>query len=70
MVADTAPTSGSSSPSRKSVRFRIRRQDRPGEAARWEEFVVDVEPGANVIACLQQIARMSKTADGKATTPV
>jgi len=70
MVADTAPTSGSSSPSRKSVRFRIKRQDRPGEAARWEEFVVDVEPGANVISCLQQIALRGRTADGQATTPV
>ena len=54
----------------RTVKFRIKRQDRPGEAPRWEEFVVEAESGANVIACLQQIARMSKTADGKATTPV
>ena len=70
MVADTANAPRPSASSSKSVRFRIKRQDRPGEAARWEEFVVDVEPGANVISCLQQIARMSKTAEGQATTPV
>ena len=70
MVADTANSPRPSAASSKSVRFRIKRQDRPGEAARWEEFVVDVEPGANVIACLQQIARVSKTAEGHATTPV
>ncbi|MFN5495077.1 MAG: succinate dehydrogenase iron-sulfur subunit, partial [bacterium] len=54
----------------RTVTFRVKRQDRPGEAPRWEEFRVDVEAGANVIACLQQIARMSKTMSGQATTPV
>jgi succinate dehydrogenase / fumarate reductase iron-sulfur subunit len=73
MVSDTAshaPSKVSSAPGNRSVKFRVKRQDNPGEAPRWEEFVVDVEPGANVIACLQQIARMAKTADGRATTPV
>ncbi|MFN5496861.1 MAG: hypothetical protein ACK5C3_09860, partial [bacterium] len=75
MVSDTqsAPTPSSPRPSAhasRTVKFRIKRQDRPGEAPRWEECVVEAEAGANVIACLQQIARMSKTADGKATTPV
>ena len=70
MVADTAPSTQPSASAKRTVRFRIKRQDRPGEAARWEEFIVDIEPGANVISCLQQIALKSRTADGKATTPV
>ena len=69
-TTDAPRASSSNAHASKPVRFRIKRQDRPGEAPRWEEFVVDAEPGSNVIACLQQIARMSRTADGKATTPV
>lgn len=74
MVADTSHASDSSPASNahgsRRVRFRIKRQATPGDAARWEEFEVLAEAGANVIACLQQIARLSKTADGRATTPV
>ena len=74
MVSDSAhpqrPGQRPASSTNRSVRFRIKRQDRPGEGARWEDFVVDVEPGANVIACLQQIARLSKTAEGKARRTV
>ncbi len=69
-IANSPTRTPAAATANRSVRFRIKRQDRPGEAARWEEFIVDVEPGANVIACLQQIALKSKTADGKATTPV
>jgi succinate dehydrogenase / fumarate reductase iron-sulfur subunit len=69
-IANSPTRTPAAATANRSVRFRIKRQDRPGEAARWEEFIVDVEPGANVIACLQQIARVAKTADGKATTPV
>ncbi|MFZ9914300.1 MAG: succinate dehydrogenase iron-sulfur subunit [Phycisphaerales bacterium] len=70
MVSDTNSAPAASAHASRPVRFRIKRQDNPGAAPRWEEFVVDAEPGANVIACLQQIARMSKTAEGSATTPV
>ena len=70
MVSDTQRSSRPSANTSRTVRFSIKRQDRPGESPRWEEFDVAAEPGANVIACLQQIARMATTADGKATTPV
>lgn len=53
----------------RTVRFRIKRCDGPGKPQRWETFDVPVEPGANVISCLQAIAERPTTADGKATTP-
>ncbi|MCK6477180.1 MAG: succinate dehydrogenase iron-sulfur subunit [Phycisphaerales bacterium] len=54
----------------RTVRFRILRCDGPGKPSRWETFAVKVEPGANVISCLRQIAANPVTVDGKATTPV
>jgi succinate dehydrogenase / fumarate reductase iron-sulfur subunit len=60
----------SSPPAARSVRFRIRRQDRPDGTQRWETFDVPVEPGANVISCLQWIAAHPVTVDGVDTTPV
>lgn len=54
----------------RTVTFRIKRSEGPGKAARWESFKVKVEPGANVISCLQQIAANPVTIEGKATTPV
>jgi succinate dehydrogenase / fumarate reductase iron-sulfur subunit len=57
-------------PASRTVRFRIKRQDGPAKPARWEEFDVPVDPGANVISCLQWIAANPKTREGKTTTPV
>ena len=65
MVAD-APRS----PRHHTIRFRIRRQERPDEPARWETFLVPIETGANVISGLQWIAANPVTEGGKATTPV
>jgi len=62
MIKDTMRT--------RTVRFRIKRQDSPQTAARWEEFDVEVERGANVISCLQQIAARPETVDGRTSTPV
>jgi succinate dehydrogenase / fumarate reductase iron-sulfur subunit len=74
MVAPNAPQSQglsqASSGRQRTVRFRIQRRDRPDAAVRWEEFDVPVEPGANIISCLQWIAANPKTVDGKASTPV
>ncbi len=53
-----------------NVRLRIRRQDRPGSAPRWEEFAVPHEAGMNVIYCLMQIQHRPVTAAGGATAPV
>jgi len=64
MVADT------SSPRTRTIYLKIKRQDGPGKSKRWETFAVPVEPGANVISCLQWIAAHPVTSDGKQTTPV
>lgn len=68
MVSDAPDTA--LAPRRRIVRFRIRRQDSPSDRSRWEDFDVPVEPGANVIACLQWIAANPTTVDGRHTTPV
>jgi succinate dehydrogenase / fumarate reductase iron-sulfur subunit len=54
----------------RTIRFAIKRQDRPGESSRWERFDVAVEPGANVVSCLQSIAANPVTIEGRRTTPV
>jgi succinate dehydrogenase / fumarate reductase iron-sulfur subunit len=54
----------------RSVTLRIRRQDGPGQPARWEEFSVPRRPNMNIISCLQYIAAHPTTADGKLTTQV
>ena len=54
----------------RKVRFRIKRQDGPGQATRWETFNVPVGSGANVISCLQWIAANPVTSDGRPTTPI
>ena len=50
--------------------LRIRRQDRPDTAARWEEFAVPRRPNINIISCLQYIAAHPITTGGEQTTPV
>ena len=55
---------------KRTVRFRIKRCEGPGKASRWEAFDVAVDPGMNVISCLQQIAANPITVEGKKTTPV
>ncbi len=52
------------------VRLRVKRQDRPGAAARWEDFEIERAPMLNLIAAHLQIQRKPVTADGKATTPI
>src|SRR5262249_46458508 len=54
----------------KSVIFRIKRQDNPSAASRWEEFELEHHPGMNVISSLMEIARNPVTREGKATTPI
>jgi succinate dehydrogenase / fumarate reductase iron-sulfur subunit len=56
--------------STKSVRLRVKRQDGPEAAPRWEEFVVPWEPYMNVLSALMAVQRNPVTADGKLTTPV
>ncbi len=65
-----APTENAKKPGPRTVRFRIKRSDGHGKPARWEAFDVKVNPGANIISCLQQIAATPITVEGKKTTPV
>ncbi len=53
-----------------TIELKIKRQDRPGEAARWEEFSLPYRPEMNVISCLMEIQRNPVTKQGKKTTPV
>ena len=65
MVAPTSQT-----PASKTVLVRVKRQDTPQSAPRWEEFRVPYGEGANVISVLQWIAANPTTASGTPTTPV
>lgn len=53
----------------KSVHIRIKRQDAPGQATRWETFEVPRRPQMNIISALQYIAANPRTIDGIDTTP-
>lgn len=53
-----------------TVVLRIRRQERPGAAPRWEEFEVPLQPAMNVIAALQAARRSAVTRDGRRVDPV
>jgi succinate dehydrogenase / fumarate reductase iron-sulfur subunit len=53
----------------QTVTLRIRRQDGPTQAPRWEEFAVPLRPNMNVISCLQYIAAHPLTTAGQETTP-
>jgi succinate dehydrogenase / fumarate reductase iron-sulfur subunit len=53
----------------RSIRVRIKRQDGPGKPARFEEFKVQVDPGANVISVLMSVAAQPVTVEGRQTTP-
>jgi succinate dehydrogenase / fumarate reductase iron-sulfur subunit len=57
-------------PRPEHIELRIKRQDGPGQPARWEIFRLPYRANANVISCLQEIQRNPVTADGKKTTPV
>jgi len=62
-VAQQTPTDAATG--KKTVRFRIHRQDGPQARPYWQEFNVPFTPGMNVIAALMEIRRNPVTADGK-----
>ncbi len=70
MIPSETPVTPKDDPRNRTVRLRIRRQDGPGCPGRTEDFDVPVQPGANVISCLQWIAAHPVTAQGQSTTPV
>ena len=53
-----------------TVRLKIRRQEGPQAAPRWEVFEVRRTNQTNVITCLQEIQRRPVDAAGTQTTPV
>ena len=55
---------------RTTIELRVRRQDRPTSAPRWEEFSVPWRPNMNVVSCLMEIRKRPVTKQGAATTPV
>lgn len=54
----------------KTLIVRIKRQQRPDESVRWEEFELRYRPHMNVITCLRDIWEKPFTRDGKESTPV
>ena len=55
---------------RKTIELKIKRQDLPTSAPRWEEFALPWQPNMNVISCLMEIRRNPVTRHGQTTTPV
>ncbi len=55
---------------RTTIELRIKRQDSPTAAPRWEEFSLPWRANMNVISCLMEIRKNPVTRDGKRTTPV
>ena len=54
----------------KTVQLKVKRQDTPDAAPRWEEFEVPWEERLNVHAALMAIQRKPVTRSGQKTTPV
>jgi succinate dehydrogenase / fumarate reductase iron-sulfur subunit len=54
----------------KTVIVKIKRQENPKAASRWEEFELTWKPGMNVISAMMEIAANPVTRDGKATTAI
>ena len=55
---------------RTTIELRIRRQDRPTTAARWEEFSIPYQPRMNIVSCLMAIRKHPVTRAGTTTTPI
>src|SRR6202789_2703152 len=49
---------------------KIKRQLRPDEPARWEEFELRYRPHLNIITCLRDIAEKPVTRDGREVAPI
>jgi succinate dehydrogenase / fumarate reductase, iron-sulfur subunit len=49
---------------------KIKRQQRPDESVRWEEYELRYRPHLNIIQCLRDIAEKPYTREGKESTPV
>jgi len=54
----------------RTVEFRVKRQDGPGQGAYWQDFTVPWQPQMNVISALMEIQKRPVTASGQKVTPV
>ena len=55
---------------RATIELRIRRQDGPSAAPRWEEFTLPLQANMNLISCLMEIRKRPVTKQGRPTAPV
>ena len=53
-----------------TVVLRVKRQEGPTAASRWEEFHLPYKPRMNVISALMDVRRNPVTVEGKETTPI
>src|SRR3990172_13338354 len=54
---------------KNTIELKIKRQDGPNVAARWEEFSIPYKPKMNVISSLMEVRRHPYTVQGQKTTP-
>lgn len=54
----------------KLIHLRIRRQQDPSSQDYWENFTIPYDSSMNIIACLMEIQKNPRNADGETTTPV
>jgi succinate dehydrogenase / fumarate reductase iron-sulfur subunit len=54
----------------KTFIVRVKRQARPDEPARWEEFELNYRAHMNIITCLRDIAEKPFTREARESTPV
>jgi succinate dehydrogenase / fumarate reductase iron-sulfur subunit len=53
-----------------TIRFKIKRQDRPDAGSYWQEFAIPAKPGHNVISALMVIRENPVTVGGERVEPV
>jgi len=53
----------------KNVRLKVKRQDGPAQASRWEEFEVAWHPRMNVLSALMEVRKNPVTASGEKVAP-
>ena len=55
---------------RATIELRVRRQDSPSAAPRWEEFSIPWQANMNVISSLMEVRKRPLTKSGAPTTPI
>ncbi len=55
---------------REHIHIKVKRQDNPQVAPRWEEFKIPYKPNMNVVSVLIEVQRSPVNVQGEKTTPV